>query len=43
VLLDIARHQLHFEIMGIRLRDFIQPEKNRFETLQRSHAVDLLV
>lgn len=43
VLLDVADHQLHFEIVGIRLGDFIQPEKDRLQVLQHSHPVDLLV
>jgi hypothetical protein len=43
VLLDIADHQLDFEIAIIRLRDFIQPEKDRLQVLQHGHPVDLLV
>jgi hypothetical protein len=43
VLLDVADHQLYFEIVGIRLRDFIQPEEDRLQVLQHGHPVDLLV
>jgi len=43
VLLDVADHQLYFEIVGIRLSDFIQPEKDRLQVFQHGHPVDLLV
>jgi hypothetical protein len=43
VLLDVADHQLYFEIVGIRLGDFVQPEKDRLQILQHGHPVDLLV
>jgi hypothetical protein len=43
VLLDVTDHQLHFEIVGICLGDFVQPEKDRLQVLQQGHPVDLLV
>jgi hypothetical protein len=43
VLLDIPRHQLHFEIGGVGLGDFLQPVKNRFEPGQIGDLIDLCV
>ena len=41
MLLDIADHQLHFEIVGVLLGDFVQPVKNRLQPRQFSHMLDL--
>jgi hypothetical protein len=43
VLLDIADHQLYFEIVRVLPRDIVQPEENRLQILQLSHQLDLLV
>jgi hypothetical protein len=43
VLLDIADHQLHFEIAGVLLGDFVQAIEDRLQGRQIGYQVDLTV
>jgi hypothetical protein len=43
VLLDIAHYQLHFEIVGVLLGDFVEPVIDWLQSLQAGHEADLLV
>jgi hypothetical protein len=43
VLLDVADHELNFEVVGIRLCDLVQPKENWLETRQARYLIDLLV
>ena len=43
MLFDVADHELHFEIVGVLLRDFVEPVVNRLQTLEAGHKVDLLI
>lgn len=43
MLLDVAHHQLHFEIVRMLPGDVVQPEEDRLQVLQLGHAFDLLI
>ena len=43
MLLDVADHQLHFEIVRILLGDFVEPVIDRLQSIQASYQADLLV
>jgi hypothetical protein len=43
VLLYVVRNQLHFEVAGILLCDFLEPPKKRLQACQRVDLIDLLV
>jgi hypothetical protein len=43
VLLDVAHGQLNFEVVGVFLGDFVQPEKDRLQPRQILDPIDLLI
>jgi hypothetical protein len=43
MLLNIADDQLHFEIVGVLLCDFVEPVIDWLQSLQAGHEADLLV
>jgi hypothetical protein len=43
MLLDIAHYQLHFEIVGVLLGDFVEPVIDWLQSLQAGHKAHLLV
>ena len=43
MLLDVADHQLHFEIVGVLLRDLVEPVIDWLQALQAGHKAHLLV
>ncbi len=43
MLLDVADHQLHFEIVGVLLCDLVEPVIDWLQALQAGHKADLLV
>ncbi len=43
MLLDVADHQLHFEIVGVLLGDLVKPVIDWLQALQTGHKAYLLV
>jgi hypothetical protein len=41
--LDVAGHQLHFEIVAVLLGELVDARKNRLQRIQVGHLFDLLI